>query len=92
MARWFDYVAAQPDVVAATGVRDSLRVLPLSAEYLRIRSWAQPAVLLTMVCQVGGWAEREGQRRCSSGVLLTMVCQVGGQREKGYAAAAGGCC
>ncbi len=52
-------VGASDRLVAATGLRDAA-LLRLSAEYLRIRALALPAVLLTMVAQSG--ARRHGQR------------------------------
>ena len=41
-------------------------LVPLGASYMRIRAFAQPAVLLTMVCQAGLLAQ---QVRVLGGVL-----------------------
>lgn len=43
-------------LIAGTGVDSAL--VPLGASYMRIRAFAQPAVLLTMVCQAGLLAQQ----------------------------------
>ncbi len=45
-------------IIRATGVRDAALVGP-SAEYVRLRGLAQPAVLVTMVAQAGLLAQQD---------------------------------
>ncbi|GLC44353.1 hypothetical protein PLESTB_000478600 [Pleodorina starrii] len=45
-------------IISATGLRDPA-LLPLSAEYVRVRGLAQPAVLVTMVAQSGLLAQQD---------------------------------
>jgi Na+-driven multidrug efflux pump len=48
---------AAPQLIASVGVRDAALV-PRAVDYMRVRAWAQPAVLLSMVAQSGGWVDR----------------------------------
>jgi len=57
-ARWCLLQAFPAQLITLTGADSSL--VPLAAEYMRIRALAQPAVLVTMVCQAGGWGQAEG--------------------------------
>ncbi|GFR41089.1 hypothetical protein Agub_g1730, partial [Astrephomene gubernaculifera] len=65
-------------IIRATGLRDPA-LLPLSAEYLRLRGLAQPAVLVTLVAQSGLLAQQDSTTPAitvAASVLLSLLGSV----------------
>ncbi|PNW85246.1 hypothetical protein CHLRE_03g177750v5 [Chlamydomonas reinhardtii] len=63
-------------IITATGVRD-MSLLPLSAEYVRLRGLAQPAVLVTMVAQSGLLAQQDSLTPAITVAVSVLVSLVG---------------
>lgn len=68
-----DNQVAADQLIAGTGADAAL--VPLAASYMRIRALAQPAVLLTMVCQGGLLAQQVCGLRTDKNLVLTLVAQ-----------------
>lgn len=63
-------------LIAGTGADATL--VPLAANYMRIRALAQPAVLVTMACQGGLLAQRvreEGEGGCCQVSRTRVLCR-----------------
>ena len=64
---------AADQLISCTGADPVL--VPLAASYMRIRALAQPAVLLTMVCQ-GGQLAQQDSRTPALAVALSVAVNV----------------
>ncbi|KAG2450191.1 hypothetical protein HYH02_000293 [Chlamydomonas schloesseri] len=70
------FEACPEAIITATGVRD-MSLLPLSAEYVRLRGLAQPAVLVTMVAQSGLLAQQDSLTPAITVAVSVLVSLVG---------------
>ncbi|KAL6758381.1 hypothetical protein V8C86DRAFT_2598176 [Haematococcus lacustris] len=68
--------AGAPWLLQAVGVKDAA-LLPMAADYMRVRALAQPAVLVTMVAQSGLLAQHDSLTPCISVLLAAAVSLAG---------------
>ncbi|GFH23247.1 multidrug and toxic compound extrusion protein [Haematococcus lacustris] len=68
--------ASAPWLLQAVGVKDAA-LLPMAADYMRVRALAQPAVLVTMVAQSGLLAQHDSLTPCISVLLAAAVSLAG---------------